>query len=269
MAKVLVLYYSAYGHIETIANAVAEGARGAGASVDIRRVPELVPADVAKASYYKLDQAAPVAKIEELANYDAIIVGTGTRFGRMSSQMANFLDQAGGLWMKGALHGKVGGAFTSTATQHGGQETTLFSIITNLLHFGMTIVGLNYGFAGQMKLDEVTGGSPYGADHHQRRRRQPPTQRERTRRRALSGTRDRGDREKTAWLMRPGRHIFLEGAAPSTHRRWGTMDYGMIELLFVTQLFRNPLQAIARRWYCRSLFRATRGARRCPESTKS
>ncbi len=163
MAKVLVLYYSAYGHIETMANAVAEGARKAGASVDIKRVPELVPPDVAKASYYKLDQAAPVAKIEDLANYDAIIVGTGTRFGRMSSQMANFLDQAGGLWMKGALHGKVGGAFSSTATQHGGQETTLFSIITNLLHFGMTIVGLNYGFTGQMKLDEVTGGSPYGA----------------------------------------------------------------------------------------------------------
>ena len=106
---------------------------------------------------------APVAKIEELANYDAIIVGTGTRFGRMASQMANFLDQAGGLWAKGALHGKVGGAFTATATQHGGQETTLFSVITNLLHFGMTIVGLNYGFAGQMKLDEVTGGAPYGA----------------------------------------------------------------------------------------------------------
>ena len=144
-------------------NAVAEGAREAGATVDIKRVPELVPADVAKASYYKLDQAAPVAKIDELANYDAIIVGTGTRFGRMSSQMANFLDQAGGLWMKGALHGKVGGAFTSTATQHGGQETTLFSIITNLLHFGMTIVGLNYGFAGQMELNEVTGGAPYGA----------------------------------------------------------------------------------------------------------
>jgi NAD(P)H dehydrogenase (quinone) len=158
MTKVLVLYYSAYGHIETMANAVAEGAREAGASVDIKRVPELVPSEVAKASYYKVDQAAPVAKIEELANYDAIIVGTGTRFGRMSSQMANFLDQAGGLWMKGALHGKVGGAFTSTGTQHGGQETTLFSIITNLLH-----IGLNYGFAGQMKLDEVTGGSPYGA----------------------------------------------------------------------------------------------------------
>src|SRR5258705_2289935 len=162
MAKVLVLYYSAYGHIEKTANAVAEGAREAGASVDIKRVPELVPPEVAKASHYKLDQPAPVAKIEELANYDAIIVGTGTRFGRMSSQMANFLDQAGGLWMKGALHGKVGGAFSSTATQHGGQETTLFSIITNLLHFGMVVVGLDYGFAGQMKLAEVTGASPYG-----------------------------------------------------------------------------------------------------------
>src|SRR6202165_1312481 len=163
MTKVLVLYYSAYGHIEKMANAVAEGARAAGASADIKRVPELVPAEIAKASYYKLDQAAPVAKIEELAGYDAIIVGTGTRFGRMSSQMATFLDQAGGLWMKGALHGKVGGAFTSTATQHGGQETTLFSIITNLLHFGMVIVGLDYGHAGQMTLNEVTGGSPYGA----------------------------------------------------------------------------------------------------------
>ena len=163
MPKVLVLYYSAYGHIEAMANAVAEGAREAGVSVDIKRVPELVPADVAKASHYKLDQAAPVARIEDLASYDAIIIGTGTRFGRMTSQMANFLDQAGGLWAKGALHGKVGGAFTSTATQHGGQETTLFSIITNLLHFGMVIMGLNYGFAGQMRLDEITGGSPYGA----------------------------------------------------------------------------------------------------------
>src|SRR4051812_27956818 len=163
MAKVLVLYYSAYGHIEAMANAVAEGAREAGATVDIKRVPELVPPDIAKASHYRIDQAAPVAKVEELADYDAIIVGTGTRFGRMASQMANFLDQAGGLWAKGALHGKVGGAFTATAPQHGGQETTLFSIITTLLHFGMTIVGLNYGFAGQMKLDEVPGGSPYGA----------------------------------------------------------------------------------------------------------
>jgi NAD(P)H dehydrogenase (quinone) len=163
MAKVLVLYYSAYGHIEAMANAVAEGAREAGATVDIKRVPELVPAEVAKASHYKLDQAAPVAKVEDLANYDAIVIGTGTRFGRITSQMANFLDQAGGLWAKGALNGKVGGAFTSTATQHGGQETTLFSIITNLLHFGMVVVGLNYGYAGQMRLDEVTGGSPYGA----------------------------------------------------------------------------------------------------------
>jgi NAD(P)H dehydrogenase (quinone) len=163
MTKVLVLYYSAYGHIEAMANAVAEGAREAGAAVDIKRVPELAPDEVARKSYYKLDQPAPIAKVEDLADYDAIIVDTGTRFGRMSSQMANFLDQAGGLWMRGALHGKLGGAFTSTATQHGGQETTLFSIITNLLHFGMVVVGLNYGYAGQMTLDEITGGSPYGA----------------------------------------------------------------------------------------------------------
>jgi NAD(P)H dehydrogenase (quinone) len=163
MPKVLVLYYSAYGHIEKMAEAVAEGAREAGATVDIKRVPELVPEAVAKASYYKMDQAAPVATIDDLADYDAIVVGTGTRFGRMTSQMANFLDQAGGLWAKGALHGKVGGAFTSTATQHGGQETTLFTIITNLLHFGMVVVGLDYGHAGQMTLDEITGGSPYGA----------------------------------------------------------------------------------------------------------
>jgi len=163
MAKILVLYYSAYGHIETMAEAVAEGARAAGADVDIRRVPELVPAEVAEKSQYKLDQAAPVAKIGELADYDAIIVGTGTRFGRMSSQMANFLDQAGGLWARGALVGKVGAAFTSTATQHGGQETTLFSIITNLLHFGMTVVGLDYGHQEQMTLDEIVGGAPYGA----------------------------------------------------------------------------------------------------------
>nr|ART35445.1 A352 [uncultured bacterium]ART40273.1 K545 [uncultured bacterium] len=163
MAKVLVLYYSAYGHIETMAGAVAEGARAAGATVDIKRVPELVPQEVAKASHYKLDQAAPIAKVEELADYDAIIVGVGTRFGRMASQMANFLDQAGGLWAKGALNGKVGGAFTSTATQHGGQETTLFSIITNLMHFGLVIVGLDYGFQAMTTLDEVVGGAPYGA----------------------------------------------------------------------------------------------------------
>lgn len=163
MAKVLVLYYSAYGHIETMAKAVAEGAAAAGAEVDIKRVPELVPEDVARTSHYKVDQDAPVARISDLEDYDAIIVGVGTRFGRLASQMANFLDQAGGLWAKGALHGKVGAAFTSSATQHGGQETTLFSIITNLLHFGMVIVGLNYGYAGQMTLDEITGGAPYGA----------------------------------------------------------------------------------------------------------
>ena len=156
MARVLVLYYSAYGHIETMANAVAEGVREGGASVDIKRVPELVPEDVARKSYYKVDQKAPIAKIEDLADYDAIVIGAGTRFGRLASQMASFLDQAGGLWMRGALHGKVGGAFTSTATQHGGQETTLFSIITNLLHFGMIIVGLDYGHAGQMTLSEIT-----------------------------------------------------------------------------------------------------------------
>lgn len=163
MSKVLVLYYSSYGHIETMAGAIAEGARSAGATVDIKRVPETAPAEVAKAAYFKLDQAAPIATIDQLADYDAIIIGTPTRFGRMPSQMASFLDQAGGLWMRGALNGKVGGAFTSTATQHGGQETTLFSVITNLLHFGMTVVGLPYSFQGQMSLDEITGGSPYGA----------------------------------------------------------------------------------------------------------
>jgi len=163
MAKVLVLYYSAYGHIEAMANAVAEGARAAGATVDVKRVPELVPQEIAVKSHYKLDQVAPVATIAELENYDAIIVGVGTRFGRMASQMANFLDQAGGLWARGALNGKVGGAFTSSATQHGGNETTLFSIITNLLHFGMTIVGLPYSHQGQMTLEEITGGAPYGA----------------------------------------------------------------------------------------------------------
>src|SRR6204780_4536630 len=163
MAKVLVLYYSSYGHVETMAHAIAEGARSAGAHVDIKRVPETAPAEVAKAAHFKLDQKAPVANIEDLANYDAIVVGTPTRFGRIASQMASFLDQAGGLWMRGALHGKVGGAFTSTATQHGGQEVTLFSIITNLLHFGMIVVGLNYGFSGQIELNDVTGGSPYGA----------------------------------------------------------------------------------------------------------
>ena len=163
MSKVLVLYYSAYGHVEAMANAVAEGARQAGAHVDIKRVPELVPEEIARKSHYKFDQVAPIAKVDDLAAYDAIVIGAGTRFGRLPSQMANFLDQAGGLWARGALHGKVGGAFSSSATQHGGQETTLFSIITNLLHFGMVVVGLDYGHVGQMTLDEITGGSPYGA----------------------------------------------------------------------------------------------------------
>ena len=146
MAKVLVLYYSSYGHIETMAKAVAEGAAAAGAQVDIKRVPETAPMEVAKNAHFKLDQDAPVATINDLADYDAIVIGTGTRFGRMSSQMAAFLDQAGGLWARGALNGKVGGAFTSTATQHGGQETTLFSVINNLFHLGLIIVGLDYGF---------------------------------------------------------------------------------------------------------------------------
>ncbi|MAM71009.1 MAG: NAD(P)H:quinone oxidoreductase [Gammaproteobacteria bacterium] len=163
MAKVLVLYYSSYGHIETMAQAVAEGAKKAGADVDIKRVAETVPEDIAKENHFKLDQSAPVIEVNELKNYDAIIVGTGTRYGRMTSQMASFLDQTGGLWFEGALNGKIGAAFTSTATQHGGQETTLFSIITNLMHLGLIIVGLPYSFQGQMTLDEITGGSPYGA----------------------------------------------------------------------------------------------------------
>lgn len=162
MPAVLILYYSSYGHMETMANAVAEGARSARASVDVKRVPETVPLELANASHFKLDQAAPIATIDDLVNYDAIIVGSPTRFGRMASQMAAFLDQAGGLWMRGALNGKVGGAFTSTASQHGGQETTLFSIVTNLLHFGMTVVGLPYSFSGQLTIEEVAGCSPYG-----------------------------------------------------------------------------------------------------------
>ena len=163
MAKVLVLYYSSYGHIERMADAVAEGARNAGATVDIRRVAETVPEEIARKSYYKLDQQAPIATVAELENYEAIVIGTGTRYGRLTSQMAAFLDQTGGLWARGALNGKVGAAFTSTATQHGGQEATLFSIITNLLHFGMTIVGLPYSHQGQMSVDEIVGGAPYGA----------------------------------------------------------------------------------------------------------
>ena len=163
MTKVLVLYYSSYGHLETMADAVAEGARSAGAEAVVKRVPDLVPDEVAKASHFKLDQKAPVATVAELEDYDAIIVGSPTRFGRVASQMANFWDQTGGLWFQGKLIGKVGAAFTSTATQHGGQETTLFSILTTLMHHGMVLTGLPYSFQGQMRNDEVTGGAPYGA----------------------------------------------------------------------------------------------------------
>lgn len=163
VAKVLVLYYSSYGHIETMANAVAEGVRAAGLDVDIKRVPELVPENVAQAHHFKTEQSAPIATTDELPNYDAIILGAPTRFGRLPAQMANFWDQTGGLWLKGALIGKVGAVFTSTASQHGGQETTLYSLMSNLIHHGMLISGLPYSFQGQLKLDEVTGGSPYGA----------------------------------------------------------------------------------------------------------
>jgi len=163
MSKVLVLYYSTYGHIEKLADAVAAGARETGATVEIKRVPETAPKDVAEAAHFKIDQVARIAKIEELANYDAIIVGGPTRFGRMSSQLAAFLDQGGGLWARGVLNGKVGAAFTSTASQHGGQEMNLFSTITNLFHFGMIVVGLPYSFPGLVEMGEVTGGTPYGA----------------------------------------------------------------------------------------------------------
>ena len=163
MTKILVLYYSSYGHIEKMAGAVAEGARQAGAAVDIRRVPEIVPEEIARKSGYKLDQAAPVATVDELADYDGIVLGIPTRYGVMAAQMKNFWDQTGGIWMKGALVGKVGSVFASTATQHGGQETTITSTHAMLLHHGLVIVGLPYSFQGQMRMDEITGGSPYGA----------------------------------------------------------------------------------------------------------
>jgi NAD(P)H dehydrogenase (quinone) len=164
MPKILVLYYSAYGHIETMAGAVAEGARSVpGTEVTIKRVPELVPEAVARKSGMKLDQAAPIAAVDELPTYDAIIFGTPTRFGNMCAQMRNFLDQTGGHWMKGSLVGKVGSVFASTATQHGGQETTITSFHSTLLHQGMIIVGLPYSFAGLTNMDEITGGTPYGA----------------------------------------------------------------------------------------------------------
>ncbi|NBB47433.1 NAD(P)H:quinone oxidoreductase [Rhizobium sp. CRIBSB] len=163
MAKVLVLYYSAYGHIETMAYAVAEGAKSAGADVTVKRVPELVPDDVAKASYYKMDQKAEIASPSELDQYDAIIVGAGTRYGTVASQMRNFWDQTGGLWAQGKLTGKLGSMFTSTATQHGGQETTIMGFISTFLHHGMVYAGLPYAFQGQMGVEQVKGGSPYGA----------------------------------------------------------------------------------------------------------
>lgn len=164
MAKVLVLYYSSYGHIEVMANAIAEGAVSVGGcEVAVKRVPELVPDDVAAASGIKTDQAAPVATVEELAEYDAIIFGTPTRFGNMAAQMRNFLDQTGGLWFTRALVGKVGSVFASTSSQHGGQETTITSFHTSLLHHGMIIVGLPYTFEGNSEMGEISGGTPYGA----------------------------------------------------------------------------------------------------------
>jgi NAD(P)H dehydrogenase (quinone) len=163
MTKVLVLYYSSYGHIEAMAGAVAEGVRETSAEAVIKRVPELVPDAVARQSHFKLNQAAPIATVDELPDYDAIIIGVPTRFGNMAAQMKNFLDQTGSLWLQGKLIGKVGSVFASTASQHGGQESTILSTHTVLLHQGMVIVGLPYSFQGQMGVKEVTGGSPYGA----------------------------------------------------------------------------------------------------------
>jgi NAD(P)H dehydrogenase (quinone) len=164
MAKILILYYSSYGHVERMAHAVAQGAASvAGATVSIKRVPELVSDELARKAGMKTEQKAPVASVEELAEYDAIIFGTPTRFGNMAAQMRSFLDQTGGLWVKGGLVGKVGSVFVSTGTQHGGQETTITSFHNTLLHHGMIIVGLPYAFAGLTRMDEITGGSPYGA----------------------------------------------------------------------------------------------------------
>lgn len=164
MAKVLVLYYSSWGHVSTMAQAVADGARSvAGTEVTVKRVPELVPEAARQSAHYKDESDVPVATVDELASYDAIIFGTPTRFGNMASQMKNFLDQTGGLWMKGSLVGKVGSVFTATGTQHGGQESTILSTHIVLLHQGMVIVGLPYAFQGQMGVSEVMGNSPYGA----------------------------------------------------------------------------------------------------------
>ncbi|MER2604502.1 MAG: NAD(P)H:quinone oxidoreductase [Siculibacillus sp.] len=163
MTKVLVLYYSSYGHIETMANAVAEGARAAGAEVAVKRVPETVPTEIAKGAHFKLEQAAPIATVDELPEYDAIVFGAPTRFGTVASQMRAFIDQTGGLWFTGKLIGKVGSVFTSSATQHGGQESTILGFLPTLMHHGMVVVGLPYSFAGQTGVDEIKGGSPYGA----------------------------------------------------------------------------------------------------------
>ena len=164
MAKVLVLYYSMYGHVERMAQAEAEGAREvAGTEVVVKRVPELMPEDAARQAGVKLDQPAPIAEPKELADYDAILFGTPTRYGNMAAQMRNFLDQTGSLWLSGALVGKVGSVFTCTATQHGGQESTLLTFHPTLLHLGMIVVGLPYSAQEQMGLEEIKGGSPYGA----------------------------------------------------------------------------------------------------------
>lgn len=163
MAKVLVLYYSSYGHIETMAEAVAEGARSAGAEAVVKRVPETLSDELVKKLGYKTDQAAPVASVAELPEYDAIIFGTPTRYGNMTAQMKTFIDATGSLWLKGSLVGKVGSIFTSSATQHGGQESTILTFLPVLLHLGMIYVGLPYAFAGQMGVSEVMGNSPYGA----------------------------------------------------------------------------------------------------------
>ena len=164
MTKILVLYYSMYGHVEILAKAVAEGVRSVkDTEVEIKRVPELMPEDVARKAGAKLNQAAPIATVDELSEYDAIIFGTPTRFGNMCAQMRNFLDQTGRLWLNGSLVGKVGSVFTSTATQHGGQETTIASFHSTLLHHGMIIVGVPYSCQEIMNMSEITGGSPYGA----------------------------------------------------------------------------------------------------------
>ena len=163
MTKVLVLYYSSWGHVEAMAYAAAEGAKEGGAEIDVKRVPDITNPDAAKAMHYKSEQKAAIANPDDLANYDAVIFGASTRYGMMASPMKHFLDQTGGLWMKGALVGKVGSVFTATATQHGGQEASILSFHTALLHHGMVIVGLPYAYQGQMGVDEIRGGSPYGA----------------------------------------------------------------------------------------------------------